>query len=244
MKLLFSLTLFLTLNILRADSGTCALYKCKVTLNNQDTLIGYFQITGRDNQSSNEEDFFRYIKSQFVDENSSTISLYLKIQTIEYPKYKWSNNIKYSAVAIEDQKLIEISNIQSLGIIEMTSCECVKKEGATNYDYSKSDFVIQYYHPLIKSITQKEIDLLNSKKPKHTNFVQVDSADTDVILTLNYSTNLDQVSFDNLSNKLKFAKENNQSWEDYSRKREKHIKEIQELLRKKGIIIIQLITYT
>lgn len=244
-KALFAIIAFLSIaHNSNADVGSCAIYKCTIATEYNDDISGYFQISSFDKLPSESKELLDFLKTHFIDWNHSKINVYSKIQTVEYLRYQWSDNIKYTAVADEDTKQVDVKEIQSISIIEITSCECLKVDQENDFEYSQTEFSINYYHHFINDLNQQEIDLLNSKEPKFEYYVQKDKTDTNAIIALNYNWNLDEASFKNLIEKLKFEKNSNQTWDEYNKLRKEHYKMVHDSLRKEGVILIRIASYT
>lgn len=224
----------------KADVGACRFYEVKVQLKDNFVLSGYLQLASRNILPKNNDQLLSYLKSEKEQKNGK-IRLFESIQTINFPKPEEPVKIKYSAASLEDMRVLSLENIKQINIVEMKSCEC--KLQRTECEYSDSDFQIAYYHKLI-ILAQKEIDQLNSAPHIFSNTVQVDQTDIDVFAVLSYNQELDQSAFNDLSNQLKFPKQDDQTWDDYAIKRQKHINQVRESLREKGIIIIELFSYT
>jgi hypothetical protein len=223
--------------------GSCALYKCAIETKSGNKLVGYIQ-----NEfyalPKTEKELLNHLQGIVNNDSSAIIKVYSKIQTIEYPKFPHSDKFKYSAVTIEDTQMVKASDIKSINLIRMTSCECIQDEKTGKFAYSKSDFLIKYSHFLIDELTQREIDLLNSRKPIFTHQIQIDKSDMDLVTVLNYNSELTKQEFKILAEKLKFPKRENQTWRECNKLREIYYEKVKRALRKKEIVLILLVNYT
>ncbi|MGB0882279.1 MAG: hypothetical protein ACPGSO_04955 [Vicingaceae bacterium] len=224
----------------RADVGSCALYKCSINLDNKTTIEGYLQFWMPATTISKGNELLNQIKKRNINQNNPSIAFYSKIQNIKYPRIKNSENFSYTAASIADTRLIHIKNILSIQIIQITSCECFSDEKG-NPNYSKSIFDIRQYHQIIDDLTQHEIDLLNSSTPIFTK--SISGSDIDGSIVMNYNPKLEKEEFERLANLLNIKKQENQSWTEYSKIFEDNYNKVRTELRKKGIIVIKLISY-
>jgi len=241
MKIFISILILIsTIFSANADVGSCAIYKCIISLDNKTTVEGYFQFWVPIEPTTIGNELLNQIKKRTINQNDPTISFYSKIQSIKYLRRKNSETFIYTAAAIKDTRLIKVKSIQSIQIIQTNSCECFSDEKG-NPNYSKSIFDIRQYHKIIDDLTQYEIDLLNFSEPIFKK--SVSGSDIDGSIVINYNPKIEKVEFEKLTTLLSIKKRDNQSWVEYNKMFEDNYNKVRTKLRKKGIIVIKLMSY-
>lgn len=131
---------------------------------------------------------------------------------LEYPRLG-PEPFRFSAAAIEEIKLIDADQIQSLKILEITASECIKAEDSDTFVYSRTEFLIGFHHPIIE-LTKAEINMLNTHSPLFEDLKSMEPTDIDGILILSYNPDLDEQSFGELSQKVVFVRNESQPYSE------------------------------
>lgn len=223
-----------------SDVGSCARYKLNITFNNGDSLECFIQLSDYDANIKDwdEEIIFDRIK-QYGKHNNNRITAYKKIQTINYPegnKYYKYYKYKYSAVSDEDKIIVDINQISLIKKLDVSPCECGK---FVNIDPYKIHFTTQ----IIEGLSQKEIDLLQTKPYAQFSFKSPGSYATDVCL--NYNKDIDEKTFRKICtpSRLYLKNENNIPYQEFYKLQRIHYLEKVKELRKKNIIVIHFYSY-
>lgn len=146
------------------DVGNCVRYEVELFLNDGSQLTGFIQIASYDPMIEFDDSlFWTYLKEDLRKKKQESFTLYKKIQTIEFPKLEYQTyGFKFSAAVKEDIAFIHSGKIENIRLLDICGCE--------HGDFSeikrrnpKDAFLINYHHWIIEELTQREIDMLQTK---------------------------------------------------------------------------------
>jgi hypothetical protein len=147
-----------------SDVGNCVRYKVELFLNDGSQLTGFIQIASYDPMIELDDSLFlTYLKEGLGRKKQELFTLYKKIQTIEFPKLEYQTyGFKFSAAVKEDIAFINSGKIENIRLLEICGCEHgdfseIKRR------HPKDAFLINYHHWIIQELTQKEIDMLQTR---------------------------------------------------------------------------------
>jgi hypothetical protein len=219
------------------DMGNCVRYKALIFLNDETEVTGWFQsesfdmVLDKDNGAA----VLKYLK-----EYQRELSIYKRIQTINFPKLPNTRNFgfKLSAAAIQDTQKFPISDILGLRILEIHPCEYFEKWPETQ---SKADrFYNRYHHWIINGLTQDEIDRLQTK-PIHLMYIRCPFDEYDGVHVLSYNPSLSKEEVRRLSLGVWTGKQPGNQEE--VKKEQEHYERVKNQLRQKNITVIHLRQY-
>ena len=170
--LVLALLFFLSHLTLYADSGYCIRYKAKFELLNGKAVEGYFYYaTSEPPTFKFTDDTFQKFIDKLFSQNSDTLVLYSKIQTLEYPQLPNSGDERYQFQTAVVNDIIKLSrkNVLTSHFIDYypPSEWNLPKEKWVFYNIGQS---------IIVELTQKEIDLLQQKPIAQYIYVSNDTA--------------------------------------------------------------------
>lgn len=209
------------------DIGSCARYKINIVFDDDDSSTGYIQLCGYDAvKFLNEDEILQRMKHRAI---SDSITVYKKIQTINYPIMEPKHwGFKFSAVANEDKITIDVNRISKIQKLSVSRCE--------HGNFEEDDaYLINFTAQIIDDLSQQEIDLLQTKP--YSQLIVNDPHTWDVDYCLNYNEGIDEEQLRQLCSLYSEDEEIPLS-KEYSDLREQHYSETVKKLRDMSIIII------
>ena len=146
------------------DVGNCVRYKVEIFLNDGSQSTGFIQIASYDPMIERDDSLFlTYLKEDLGRKKQESFTLYKKIQTIEFPKLEYQTyGFKFSAAVKEDIVFINKGKIENIRLLDIYGCEHGDFSGIKRR-HPKDAFLIHYHHWIIQELTQKEIDMLQTR---------------------------------------------------------------------------------
>ena len=214
------------------DVGSCARHKVHIVFKNNDTLTCYIQLCGYHTKLKylSEDEILQRMKKRAI---LDSLTVYRKIQTINYPEANKFWGFKYSAVANEDRVIINVNKILKILKLAVSRCEYGNFE-------EDDEYLIHFHHKVIEGLSQKDIDLLQKKPYSTVEIKTPGSYDLDVCL--NYNKNINEEQLKNLCY-LYLQNENDLPHEEFKRLQERHYLETIKKLRTMNIIVVHLFGY-
>ena len=211
------------------DVGSCARYKVNLIFDKGDSLVCFIQLTSYDDnlKSLSNEEILKHIKEQY---RSDTLTIYKRIQTINYPEGNNYYGFKYSAVANEDRVVVKVNSISRIRKSDVFRCEYGKFPEGDRYG-------IHFTSQVIEDLSQKEIDLLQTKPYSQINIPSPSQFDVDVCL--NYNRNISEELLNKLCD-LYLNNEKNLPYKEFEELQKKHYEETKRKLQNRNIIVIHL----
>ena len=211
------------------DVGSCARYKINIIFDDSDSIICYTQLGSYDTNLKylSEGEILGRMKERAI---SDSITLFKRIQTLNYPEGNKHYGFKYSAVANEDRVVIDVSKISNIQKLAVSRCE--------HGNFGENDqYNIHFTSQIIDGLSQEEIDLLQTKPYSIITIGTPGLYDVDVCL--NYNKNIDKQQLQKLCN-LHLTNEKNLPHREFEQLQTKHYSKTVQKLRSMNIIIIHL----
>lgn len=211
------------------DIGSCARFKINIVFDDGDSLAGYIQLCGYDAvKFLSEDEILQRMKHRAI---SDSITVYKKIQTINYPMcgakhWGW----KFSAVANEDKITIDVNRISKIQKLSVSRCE--------HGNFEEDDaYLINFTAQIIDDLSQQEIDLLQTKP--YSQLIVKDPHAWDKDFCLNYNEDIDEEQLKQLCS-LYLEDEKILLSKEFSDLQEQHYSETVKNLRDMSIIVIHI----
>lgn len=158
-KFLWAVVFFFSFTLLYADSGECIKYKARFKLRNGRSVVGYFNYCTYDSLifKFTDKSFNTFIDKILSEPNEprDTLLIFLKIQTLKYPKVPPAaeGQFQYQAAAKKDILKIPHRDIVTSHFIEYLP--------PFEWNLSKEHWIFGCSERhVIEELTQREIDLL------------------------------------------------------------------------------------
>ncbi|MBN2406450.1 MAG: hypothetical protein JXJ19_02025 [Elusimicrobia bacterium] len=214
------------------ELGYCGRLKVRLTLKSNKTVEGYTNLT-----AGTLDKLTSYNDSGILQElkKNSRITLYTKLQTVNYPDLYPADEYKFTVCADSDKLVIDTGQITKAEKLELTSCE-------TGIFPEMLKYRIHYTSEVIDTLTQKEIDTLQGKPFSETMvgfFAPYDNKRHNYAC-LNYNKDISETQLKQLCSPdtFFFKFDNKTSNEAMRIKQEQYFAELKRDLNKKNIIIV------